>query len=134
MLERLWRVMVSIYLGLLISKHFFLIRFYKYYNYLGLTLKNTFSTFSLERKVIEVHFLYSGKGMKYVTNLWHTCKTYLCIYRHHSVPRRPIGGKTWGQNLTTYGGIGKLPFLGKTRARDLYVTRSLKHFGSGFSQ
>jgi len=49
------------------------------------------------------------------------------------VERPPLGGHTWGENVTNYGGIGKLDFLGKARARDLYVSRSHRHFSSGFS-
>jgi len=52
---------------------------------------------------------------------------------YQPVERPPLGGHTWGENVTNYGGIGKLSFLGKARARDLYVSRSHRHFSSGFS-
>ncbi|XP_071492558.1 uncharacterized protein [Diadema antillarum] len=46
----------------------------------------------------------------------------------------PLGGKYWGEKLTEYGGIGGHPFLGRRRVRDLFVSRSHRHFGSGVAK
>nr|XP_054774285.1 uncharacterized protein LOC129282413 [Lytechinus pictus] len=46
----------------------------------------------------------------------------------------PLGGKYWGEKLTEYGGIGGYPFHGQQRVRDLFVTRSHRHFGSGVTK
>ncbi|XP_038073172.1 uncharacterized protein LOC119741483 [Patiria miniata] len=46
----------------------------------------------------------------------------------------PFGGKYWGGPLTEYGGIGDLAFIGRQRVRDLEVTRSHRHYRSGFSK
>ncbi|XP_071792444.1 uncharacterized protein [Asterias amurensis] len=46
----------------------------------------------------------------------------------------PFGGKYWGGPLTEYGGIGDLSFRSRQRVRDLEVTRSHRHYRSGFSK
>ncbi|XP_030844532.1 uncharacterized protein LOC100888614 [Strongylocentrotus purpuratus] len=45
-----------------------------------------------------------------------------------------LGGKYWGEKLTEYGGIGGHPFQGQQRVRDLSVSRSHRHYGSGVTK
>ena len=47
-----------------------------------------------------------------------------------NVPGKGLPRKTWGNNITKFGGIGGMSFLGSEQKRDLDIPRSHRHFTS----
>ena len=85
--------------------------------------------------LLKIVYLYGKNNIQYLIFMKITIIIVILFINSLQVPQpTDPGGKTWGENLTKYGGIGNLPFNGKTRVCDLLVSRNQKHFSSGLSR